>query len=106
MIKHFVLSEGIIAPKKNIKHISSSAWTRSPSTGRLEKGEDIQAPVTMFESVIEGYLREFFERYAKIEEAQKKNFQVEDEEQRNEEEKVKVATERRSSKLTPKVSKK
>jgi hypothetical protein len=73
LIKHFVLSEGIIAPKKNNKHIPSSAWTRTSSTGYLEKGENSQAPVTMTKSVIEGYLREFSERFTKIEEAQKKN---------------------------------
>jgi hypothetical protein len=94
LIKHFVLSEGIIAPKKSNKHIPSSAWTRSPSTGRLKKGEDTQAPVTMSESVIEGYLREFSERLTKIEEAQKKNSRTEDEERRNEEEKAKAAIER------------
>ena len=45
----------------------------------------------MFESVIEGYLREYSERLAKIEEAQKKSSRAEDEERRNEEEKVKAA---------------
>ena len=48
----------------------------------------------MFESVIEGYLREFSERLTKIEEAQKKNSRTKDEERRNEEEKVKAAIER------------
>ena len=91
MIKHFVLFEGIIALKKSNKHIPSSAWTRSPLTGRLKKGEDTQAPVTMSESVIEGYLREFSERLAKIEEAQKRNSRVEDEERKDEEEKAKAA---------------
>jgi hypothetical protein len=94
LIKHFVLSEGIIAPKKSNKQIPSSAWTRSPSTGRLKKGEDTQAPVTMSESVIKGYLREFSKRLTKIEEAQKKNSRIEDEERRNEEEKSKAAIER------------
>jgi hypothetical protein len=45
----------------------------------------------MSESVIKGYLKEFAERLAKIEEAQKKNSQIEDEERRNEEEKAKAA---------------
>jgi hypothetical protein len=94
LIKHFVLSEGIIAPKKSNKHISGSAWIRSQLTGLLKKGEDTQAPVTMFESVIEGYLKEFAERPAKIEEAQNKNSRTEDEERRNEEEKAKAAFER------------
>jgi hypothetical protein len=93
LIKHFVFSEGIIAPKKSNKHIPNSAWTRSPLTGRLKKGEDTQAPVTMSESIIEGYLREFSERLAKIEEAQK-NSRIENEERRNEEGKAKVAIER------------
>uniref|UniRef100_A0A2N9IKX1 Uncharacterized protein n=1 Tax=Fagus sylvatica TaxID=28930 RepID=A0A2N9IKX1_FAGSY len=48
----------------------------------------------MFESVIEGYLKEFAERPAKIEEAQNKNSRTEDEERRNEEEKAKAAFER------------
>jgi hypothetical protein len=73
LIKHFVQSEGIIAPKKSNKHIPSSAWTRSSSTDRLKKGEDTQAPITMPKSTILGYLREFSKRLAKIEEAQKKN---------------------------------
>jgi hypothetical protein len=72
-MKHFVLFEGIIALKKSNKHISNSAWTRSSSIGRLKKGEDTQAPVTMSKLTIEGYLREFSERLAKIEEAQKRN---------------------------------
>ena len=46
----------------------------------------------MFESVIERYLKEFAKRLAKIEEAQK-NFWTEDEDRRNEEEKVKAAIE-------------
>ena len=71
-MKHFVLSKGIIAPKKSNKHIPGSTWTRSQSTGRLKKGEDTQAPVTMSESIIEGYLKEFVKRLAKIKEAQKK----------------------------------
>ncbi len=62
-------------------------------TGRLKKGEDTQAPVTMSESIIEGYLREFSERLAKIEEAQKNSW-IENEERRNEEGKAKVAIER------------
>ena len=45
----------------------------------------------MSESVIEGYLREFSERLAKIEEAQKRNSRVEDEERKDEEEKAKAA---------------
>ncbi len=94
MIKHFVLSKGIIAPKKSNKHIPSFAWTRSPSTGGLKKGENAQAPVTMSESIIEGYLREFSKRLAKIEEAQKKNSRTKDEERRNEEEKAKATIER------------
>ena len=92
-MKHFVLSEGIIAPKKSNKHIPSSIWTRSPSTGHLKKGEDTQALDTMSESIIEGYLREFSERLTKIEEAQKKNSRTDDEERRNEEEKAKAAIE-------------
>uniref|UniRef100_A0A2N9FZ87 Uncharacterized protein n=1 Tax=Fagus sylvatica TaxID=28930 RepID=A0A2N9FZ87_FAGSY len=48
----------------------------------------------MSESVIEGYLREFFERLTKIEEAQKRNSRMEDEERRNEEEKAKAVIER------------
>uniref|UniRef100_A0A2N9HWY3 Retrotransposon gag domain-containing protein n=1 Tax=Fagus sylvatica TaxID=28930 RepID=A0A2N9HWY3_FAGSY len=48
----------------------------------------------MFESVIKGYLREFSKRLTKIEEAQKKNSRIEDEERRNEEEKSKAAIER------------
>ena len=48
----------------------------------------------MSESVIEGYLREFSERLAKIEEAQKKNSQIKDEEWRNEEEMAKATIER------------
>jgi hypothetical protein len=67
LIKHFVLSEGIIAPKKTNKHIPISTWTRSPSTDRLKKGEDTQAPVTISKSIIEGYLKA--ERLTKIEEA-------------------------------------
>ena len=47
----------------------------------------------MSESVIKGYLREFSERLAKIEEAQK-NSGIENEERRNEEGKAKVAIER------------
>jgi hypothetical protein len=73
LIKHFVLSEGIIALKKTNKHIPSSAWTRSPTTGCLKKGEDTQASVTMSESITGGYLKEFVETLTKIEEAQKKN---------------------------------
>uniref|UniRef100_A0A2N9F6B7 Uncharacterized protein n=1 Tax=Fagus sylvatica TaxID=28930 RepID=A0A2N9F6B7_FAGSY len=50
----------------------------------------------MFEpmSLIEGYLKEFIERLTKIEEAQKKNPRVKDEERRKEEEKARVALER------------
>ena len=48
----------------------------------------------MSETVIEGYLKEFAERLAKIEEAQKKNSRTEDEERRNEEDKAKAAFER------------
>jgi hypothetical protein len=49
----------------------------------------------MFEpmSLIEGYLKEFIERLTKIEEAQKKNPRVKDEERRKEEEKARVALE-------------
>jgi hypothetical protein len=79
-MKHFVLSEGIIASKKSNKHIPSSTWTRSSSTGCLKKGEDTQAPVTMSESIIKGYLKVFSKRLAKIEEAQKRNSRTEDEE--------------------------
>ena len=57
------------------------------------KGEDTQAPVTMSESVIKVYLKEFAERLTKIQEAQKKNPRTEDEERRNEEEKAKAAFE-------------
>ena len=45
-------------------------------------------------SLVEEYYKEFSERLTKIEEAQKKNHRVEDEEQRNEEEKAKAAFER------------
>ncbi len=69
MIKYFVLSEGIIAPKKTNLHIPNSAWTRSPSTSHLKKGEDTQALVIMSESFIEEYLKDFAERLTKIEEA-------------------------------------
>ena len=48
----------------------------------------------MSKLTIEGYLREFSERLAKIEEAQKRNSWTEDEERRNEEEKAKAAIER------------
>jgi hypothetical protein len=44
----------------------------------------------MSESVIERYLKEFNERLAKIEEAQKKNSRTEDEERRNKEKKAKA----------------
>jgi hypothetical protein len=48
----------------------------------------------MSESTIEGYLRVFFERLAKIDEEQKRNSRTEDEERRNEEEKAKAIIER------------
>jgi hypothetical protein len=82
LIKHFVLFEGIIAPKKTNKHIPNYAWTRSSTTGHLKKGEDTKVPVTMSESMslVEEYYKEFTERLTKIEEAQKKNHRVEDEE--------------------------
>ena len=48
----------------------------------------------MSESITEGYLKELAKTLTKIEEAQKKNPWIEDEEQRNEEEKEKSAFER------------
>jgi hypothetical protein len=67
----------------------------------------------MSESVIEGYLREFSERLAKIEEAQKRNSRVEDEERKDEEENERTRKRRkrkyskaRNLKLLSKVSKK
>jgi hypothetical protein len=80
LLKHSILFKGSIAPKKSNKHIPSTTWTRSQSTGHLKKRENTQGPVTISKLVIEGYLREFSERLTKIEEAQKKNSRVEDEE--------------------------